>query len=162
LISDAETDICAQTSRTGDGSYVAPGGQFVIITPSMESGHYRLLGRRWTPELAPHAHIYLFTPASLERLLGEAGLRSMSTGSFHEPGMPLTTLAGRLARGDVKGAIWRAAQDAGAVYGRLIGAGPMLYTVATPARSATATDGGTAAAAAAPESAPRMLAGQRR
>jgi SAM-dependent methyltransferase len=146
------------------GSYIAPGGQFVIITPSMDSGHFRLLGRRWTPELAPHAHIYLFTPASLERLLFEAGLRSVSTGSFHQGGMRVTALAGRLARGDVKGTAWRIMQDAGGIYGRLIGAGPMLYSVATPLRSgapAVSTADASAGSGSDP-SAARILAGQAR
>jgi 2-polyprenyl-3-methyl-5-hydroxy-6-metoxy-1,4-benzoquinol methylase len=111
--------------------YVAPRGQFVIVTPNMESGHYRLLRRRWTPELAPHAHIYLFTPAALERLLGLAGFDLRSTASFHDAALPISAMLSRARRGDVKGAIWRAVQEMGGVYGHLIGAGPMLYAISS-------------------------------
>src|SRR5256885_2469346 len=34
--------------------YLAPHGLLVVITPNMRSGNFRSLGRRWTPELAPH------------------------------------------------------------------------------------------------------------
>jgi SAM-dependent methyltransferase len=115
--------------------YLAPDGRLVIITPNMESGHYRLLRRRWTPELAPHAHIYLFTPSALGRLLSDAGLDVGVTSSFHQAGLPVSALLSRAARGDVKGAVWRAVQDMGGVYGHLIGAGPMLYTISTPVHS---------------------------
>jgi SAM-dependent methyltransferase len=110
--------------------YLAARGRLVIVTPNMESGHYRLLGRRWTPELAPHAHIYLFTTASLDLLVSAAGFQVIAVGSFHEPRLPASALFKRAARGDVRGALWRAIQEAGATYGRLIGAGPMLYVVA--------------------------------
>ena len=43
----------------------------------------------------------------------------------------------RVLGGDVKGAVWRAMQEMGGVYGRLIGAGPMLYAVARPAAEST-------------------------
>ena len=42
----------------------------------------------------------------------------------------LAVLSNRIASGDVKGAIWRAHQEIGGWYGRLIGQGPMLYAVA--------------------------------
>jgi SAM-dependent methyltransferase len=113
--------------------YVSGTGLVVIITPNMESGHYRLLGRRWTPELAPHAHIYLFTAQSLRRLLASAGLRVEATGCFHEPGLPAAEIVSRAARGDVKGAMWRAMQDAGGLFGQLIGQGPMLFAIARSA-----------------------------
>jgi SAM-dependent methyltransferase len=126
------------------GTYLAPGGRIVIVTPNMESGHFRLLGRRWTPELAPHAHIYLFTVDSLCRLVEFAGLRVETTGNFHEPGAGARALLARVARGDVRGAVWRAVQDAGGVYGQLVGQGPMLYVVATrrawPVAAAVADD----------------------
>jgi SAM-dependent methyltransferase/GT2 family glycosyltransferase len=116
------------------GGYLASDGRIVIITPNMESGHARLLGKRWTPELAPHAHIFLFTPASLRRLVENAGLEVEALGTFHQPGAPLRATLGRAARGDVKSAVWRAGQDIGGLYGRLIGSGPMLYAVARPSR----------------------------
>ena len=116
--------------------YLAPNGRLVIITPNMDSGHYRLLRHRWTPELAPHAHIYLFTGLALRRLLSMAGFDVEVTGSFHLAGMPVATMLSRAARGDVKGAVWRAVQDMGSVYGHLIGAGPMLYGISTPVHDA--------------------------
>ena len=113
--------------------YLTPRGRLVLITPNMESGHYRLLRRRWTPELAPHAHIYLFTRSALMRLLSDAGFDVPTIGSFHLAGAPISSTLSRLAHGDVKGAVWRAMQDAGGMYGRLIGAGPMLYAISTRA-----------------------------
>ena len=53
--------------------YLRSTGTMVVITPNMESGHFRFLGRRWTPELAPRAHIFLFTAASLRHALERAG-----------------------------------------------------------------------------------------
>jgi 2-polyprenyl-3-methyl-5-hydroxy-6-metoxy-1,4-benzoquinol methylase len=112
--------------------YLKTGGRIVVITPNMESGHYRLLGRRWTPELAPHAHIYLFTPASLQQLLAQAGYEVEHVGNFHLPVYSGRAWLARAASGDIKGAIWRAVQEAGGLYGRLIGKGPMVYVVASP------------------------------
>jgi 2-polyprenyl-3-methyl-5-hydroxy-6-metoxy-1,4-benzoquinol methylase len=45
---------CLRELRT----YLTPRGRLVLITPNMESGNYRLLRRRWTPELAPHAQFF--------------------------------------------------------------------------------------------------------
>ena len=112
------------------GRYLAPSGRLIIITPNMESGHFRLLGSRWTPELAPHAHVYLFTPRSLHQLVCVAGLRVQGTGSFHQPVASMAATLSRLGAGDLKGVVWRAVQDAGGLYGRLVGAGSMLYAVA--------------------------------
>jgi len=109
--------------------YLQPGGKLVVITPNMESGHFRLLGRRWTPELAPHAHIYLFTPASMHRLLAEAGFVVRASGTFHLEVYPFRDWLKRLLSGDVKGAVWRAYQELGGLYGRFVGAGAMLYAV---------------------------------
>ncbi|HXH25934.1 MAG TPA: methyltransferase domain-containing protein [Vicinamibacterales bacterium] len=111
-------------------AYLKPSGKLVVITPNMESGHFRLLGRRWTPELAPHAHIFLFTIEALGRLLREAGFTVCASGTFHDDPYPLRRWAARLRSGDAKGAAWRAHQELGALYGRLIGAGPMLFAVA--------------------------------
>lgn len=110
--------------------YLKPQGRIVVITPNMTSGHFKLLGRRWTPELAPHAHIYLFTPPSLHLLLSNAGFVVDSVGSFHLPVYSAVDWTARLLSADVKGAIWRAVQELGGVYGRLLGKGPMLYAVA--------------------------------
>ena len=108
---------------------IRPGGRVVLITPNMESGHFRLLGMRWTPELAPHAHVFLFTHAALSRLVERSGFDLEACGSFHLPICSLRVLAGRFVSGDVKGAIWRSMQEAGGIYGHLVGAGPMLYAV---------------------------------
>jgi len=107
-----------------------PGGRLVLITPNMESGHFRLLGSRWTPELAPHVHLFLFTAASLSQLARVSGFEVERVGAFHLDPYPLRELVGRFGSGDVKGAIWKAVQECGSVYARMIGAGPMLYVVA--------------------------------
>jgi 2-polyprenyl-3-methyl-5-hydroxy-6-metoxy-1,4-benzoquinol methylase len=110
--------------------FLADDGRLVLITPNMRSGHFRLLGRRWTPELAPHVHVFLFTPSGMARLIAEAGLRVRAAGSFHVPGATWAQWQRRLATADFKGLAWRAHQDLGGLYGRLIGQGPMLYVVA--------------------------------
>ena len=105
-------------------------GRAVLITPNMESGNYRLLGRMWTPELSPHTHIFLFTHAALARLLARCGFELERQGSFHVPPYRLSEWTRILARGMAKEAVWRAMQEAGALYSRLIREGPMLYAVA--------------------------------
>ena len=104
-------------------------GRMVLITPNMESGHFRLLGRRWTPELAPHAHVYLFTPAALAQLASAAGLEVEKSGTFHLPLVPWPMWRETITGGAVKEMVWRLGQEAGAVYGRLLGAGPMQFVV---------------------------------
>jgi 2-polyprenyl-3-methyl-5-hydroxy-6-metoxy-1,4-benzoquinol methylase len=112
-------------------SYIKPRGLLLLLTPNMESGHFRFLGRRWTGMLAPHAHIFLFAAESLGRLLRNAGFTVTHSGSVHAPVCALSEWFRRLASGDVKGAVWRAHQEMGGLYGRWIGCGPMLYVVAT-------------------------------
>jgi 2-polyprenyl-3-methyl-5-hydroxy-6-metoxy-1,4-benzoquinol methylase len=110
--------------------FLSTEGYFVALTPNMDSGHFAFLGKRWTGMLAPHAHIYLFTATSLRRLLEHAGFSVVTAGSIHaKPYLP-SQFVRRIASGDVKGAIWRAHQEIGGWYGRLIGQGPMLYAVA--------------------------------
>jgi 2-polyprenyl-3-methyl-5-hydroxy-6-metoxy-1,4-benzoquinol methylase len=111
--------------------FLRPDANLVVITPNMESGIFRLLGRRWTPEIAPHAHVYLFTEKSLTLLLTRAGFKVWSVGSVHDECYPVSAWMSRLLSGDVKGAVWRAHQELGHLYGRILGAGPMLYAVAT-------------------------------
>ena len=111
-------------------NHLAPGGRLVILTPNMESGHFRFLGRRWTGMLAPHAHIFLFTGSGLAQLLWRCGLVVSDVGSIHMPAYRAGEYARRLFSGDIKGALWRAHQEIGGIFGRLIGAGPMLYAVA--------------------------------
>jgi SAM-dependent methyltransferase len=114
--------------------YLGTHGRIVVITPNMESGHFRMLGRRWTPELAPHAHVFLFTTQSLTTALERSGFVVEQVGTFHDDPYPLKDWGRRLISGDIKGALWRAHQEMGALYGRLIGAGPMLFAIgAAPA-----------------------------
>jgi len=110
--------------------FLAPGGRIVLTTPNMDSGEFRLLRKRWTSMLAPHAHIFLFSPASIQRLVSEAGFISECTGNYHSPLYTPIEYLKRIARGDVKGALWRAHQELGSLYGRLIDAGHMLFAVA--------------------------------
>ena len=110
--------------------YLDADGRLVLITPNMESGHFRLLGRRWTPELSPHSHIFLFTQDSIRGLLLHAGYSIEASGDFDLPSYPLRGWLSLVRSGDVKEAIWRSMQETGGLYGRLIGAGPMLYAVA--------------------------------
>jgi SAM-dependent methyltransferase len=114
------------------GRYLRPGGRLVVITPSMVSGHFRLLGRRWTPELSPDQHIFLFTPDSIIRLLSVVGLHVEATGSFHLRSLDLRVWLRGLLAGDLKATVWRLGQALGGVWGRVIGAGPMLFVVAGP------------------------------
>lgn len=113
-------------------SRLRPTGRLVVITPSLESGHYRLLGRRWTPELAPHHHVFLFTSRSLAQMLGHAGLALEATGSFHLPLYSWRRWVRLVAALELREAAWRVLQEAGSVYGRMICAGAMLYAVARP------------------------------
>lgn len=137
--------------------YVRPSGQIVVITPNMESGVFRFLGSRWTPELAPHAHVFLFTPSSLRQLIADAGFEIQTVGTFQLEPYPLSSLVRRIASGDIKGAMWRAHQEMGAAYSRWTGAGPMVYVVASvPAHAAvrsSAAEAGAGSAAAGVEAA---------
>lgn len=110
--------------------YLRSSGTIVVITPNMESGHFRFLGKRWTPELAPRAHIFLFTAASLRHALERSGFVVETVGTFQDEPYPLRAWLGRILAGDVKGAAWRAHQELGAFYARWTGAGPMLYAIA--------------------------------
>jgi 2-polyprenyl-3-methyl-5-hydroxy-6-metoxy-1,4-benzoquinol methylase len=104
--------------------------RLVLITPNMSSGQFRLLGRRWTAELAPHAHIFLFSPDAISRLLSMCGFELEVTGSFHLAPNPLREIFSAWSRLGPKEAIWRAMNEAGAIYARLVRAGPMLFAVA--------------------------------
>lgn len=111
--------------------FLKPGGKIVLLTPNMESGHFRFLERRWTGMLAPHAHIFLFHQASISKLLQQAGFVEPLSGTLHMPVYSPFACLGRIAKGDVKGALWRMHQEIGGLYGRAIGSGPMLYAVAS-------------------------------
>jgi 2-polyprenyl-3-methyl-5-hydroxy-6-metoxy-1,4-benzoquinol methylase len=123
--------------------YVKPGGRVVLITPNMESGNYRLLGRRWTPELAPHAHIFLFTRASLSRLLERAGYAVETSGTFVPPTTYGHESLRAAASGDVKVCIWSAAQAAGDVFARAIGQGAMVFASGRKGRNGRNGEAGT-------------------
>ena len=105
------------------------GGRLVVTTPNMDSGHFRLLGRRWTGMLAPHAHIFLFTASSLRTALERAGFRVETVGSFDLEPYTSRQLIARLLSGDIKGALWRTHQELGTAYGHFIHQEPMLYAV---------------------------------
>jgi 2-polyprenyl-3-methyl-5-hydroxy-6-metoxy-1,4-benzoquinol methylase len=109
--------------------FLTPGGRLVLTTPNMDSGEFRFLGKRWTGMLAPHAHIFLFSHASIRQLLSEGGLTPELAGNYHTPLYTPLDYMKRLGRGDVKGTIWRAHQDVGAMYGRLIHSSSMLCAV---------------------------------
>ncbi len=110
-------------------SLLTPGGRCVLITPNMNSGSFRLLGRRWTPELAPHAHVYLFTAASLMKLMSQSGLITDTHGSFHVSPCQWDEWIGYLRNADLKSMLWQTGQHLGALNGRLLRAGAMLFTV---------------------------------
>lgn len=111
-------------------------GRLVVITPNMESGQFRLLRRFWTPELAPHVHIFLFTESALDRLLAAAGFAVETVGSFHVPTARWGALVDDVRARSLRRAIWHGLQKAGDTYSRLIGCGPMLYAVARPLEGA--------------------------
>jgi 2-polyprenyl-3-methyl-5-hydroxy-6-metoxy-1,4-benzoquinol methylase len=110
-------------------NFAGSGGRLVVTTPNMDSGHFRLLGRRWTGMLAPHAHIFLFTASSLRTALERAGFRVEAVGSFDLARYTMRQLISRLLSGDVKGALWRTHQELGTAYGRVVHQEPMLYAV---------------------------------
>lgn len=116
--------------------YLQGSGKLVIITPNMRSGNFRLLGRRWTPELAPHAHVFLYTARALKRLLGRSGYNVVGAGTFSGPLSSWRRRFQDLFRFRVREMLWRAGQDAGMLYGRMLGAGAMLYAIACPDRTA--------------------------
>ena len=109
--------------------FLAPGGSIVLTTPNMDSGEFRFLKKRWTGMLSPHAHIFLFTHASIRRLLLSAGLIPESVGNYPTPLYTPLEYLKRAARGDLKGTLWRAHQDMGAIYGRVIRSSSMLFAV---------------------------------
>jgi SAM-dependent methyltransferase len=115
--------------------HLSPNGRCVLMTPNMQSGNFRLLGRRWTPELAPHAHIFLFTEEALNESLRVAGFDVETSGTFHPQCAPSWEI---LRSTNLKEAVWRLMQAAGSLYARCIRQGPMLYAVATPSNQQSA------------------------
>jgi hypothetical protein len=98
----------------------------------MRSGQFRLLGKRWTPELAPHVHIYLFAADSLAALTERAGYVVVAGGDFHGPHYTPGDLWRSCAREGAKGLLFSAAMEAGGIWARVIRDGPMIYVVAKP------------------------------
>jgi SAM-dependent methyltransferase len=108
---------------------LAPKGRLVLTTPNMASGDFRFLRGRWTGMLAPHAHLFLFDPGSMARLLRQSGLEPVEVGS-HSVSFCLSSVNGWKQWLYLKSCLWRAHQDLGALYGRCLGKGPILYAVA--------------------------------
>jgi SAM-dependent methyltransferase len=119
---------------SGLTKFLKPDGLIALTTPNLASGHFRVLGKRWTNMLCPHDHVYMFTAESISALLNRAGYKVVAVGSFHEPAYGATQYVKRFLSGDVKGTLWRLHQEAGAFYGRMVDQGPMLYAVGTPAQ----------------------------
>ena len=105
------------------------GGRIVVITPNMACGHFGCWGAAGRLSFHPDAHIFLFVRSSLSLLLERTGFAIEAAGDFHTPGCGWRSWLGGLVSGDVKTAIWRGVQGAGALYSRVIHAGPMLYVV---------------------------------
>jgi len=116
----------------GLGGYLAPGGSLVLITPNMNSGQFRLLGRRWTPELAPHVHVFLFTGEALAHLAVRAGFRVRAQGNFQMRNYTLGELKDSYVRGGPKGLLFSLAMYAGGAWARVVRSGPMIYVIAQP------------------------------
>jgi 2-polyprenyl-3-methyl-5-hydroxy-6-metoxy-1,4-benzoquinol methylase len=111
-------------------SCLVAGGTLVAITPNMESGRFKMLGRLWTQELSPHAHIFLFTESSLSAAMEAAAMRVTGRGNFH-----LTSAVGHALREfgrdrRAKDLLWRLGHEVAGTWGRMIGAGEMIYAVA--------------------------------
>lgn len=109
--------------------FLKPGGFFVMTTPNMDSGHFKLLKARWSPSLAPHVHLFLFGAASIKTLLTRAGLQSFMIGSLQEEPYAPMQYVRRALSGDFKGTLWRAIQETGNFYGRFLKEGPLLFAV---------------------------------
>jgi 2-polyprenyl-3-methyl-5-hydroxy-6-metoxy-1,4-benzoquinol methylase len=124
-------DPCAVLAKAA--TLLAPHGRIVLITPNMRSGSFRLLGRRWTPELAPHTHVYLFTASSLIALMSRSGLMTDTHGSFHVAPCGWQDWVGYVRNADLKSIVWQTGQHLGALNGHLLRAGAMLYTIGRPA-----------------------------
>lgn len=116
----------------GIRNFLSPDGLLVLITPNMSSGQFKLLGRRWTPELAPHVHIYLFVSDSLAALTEKAGYLVVARGDFQGPHYTPGDLWRSCTREGAKGILFSAAMEAGGIWARVIREGPMVYVVVKP------------------------------
>lgn len=111
--------------------YLKKDGKLVLITPNMESGNFKLLGKKWTPELCPHAHVYLFTVNSINKMGEQASYKVTGSGNFKLKLAGIGTLIKRLFTSGPKAFIWKIMQESGSYYGRVINQGEMLYNVLT-------------------------------
>jgi len=59
---------------------VKPGGRLLLETQNVASRWARLLGPRWH-HYKHHEHLYHFTPATITRLLGDCGFRTLEIGA---------------------------------------------------------------------------------
>ena len=109
---------------------VGRNGAVVIITPNLNSGNFKLLGKRWTPELCPHTHIFLFTEKSLSNLVEKAGFTLKYHGNFLIDIDFKKVYCDRIKSLDIKGLFWRLMQDTGHFFGSIIGQGEMIYVIA--------------------------------
>jgi SAM-dependent methyltransferase len=55
---------------------LAPGGRVIVVTPNAASDGARVFGSSWMA-WDPPRHLVVFTPGSLERLMGAAGLSAI-------------------------------------------------------------------------------------
>jgi 2-polyprenyl-3-methyl-5-hydroxy-6-metoxy-1,4-benzoquinol methylase len=65
-------------------AHLLDGGQILVLTPNSASWCHRIFGSSWSGLHAPR-HTHVFTPQSIERLLGKLGLRQVQTGQVIDP-----------------------------------------------------------------------------
>ena len=78
---------------------LSPRGTLVVITPNASSALHRAFGRDWFP-LDPPRHLLLHSPASLDRLLRDAGFAPQTRDSWRAANVTIAaSLAFRRGRG---------------------------------------------------------------
>ena len=114
---------------------LAPGGRCALITPNMESGSFRLLGRRWTPGAgAARARLPVSCAVDGPR---DGKSRPVTRHARQLPAHPIFARSVAALLGDRPISSMRCGrpvQELGGLYGRLLGAGAMLYAVGVPAQ----------------------------
>jgi SAM-dependent methyltransferase len=76
--------------------WLRPDGVIVLTLPNVASPTARAMGRQWF-YYAPPDHVHYFTPETIRRLLGRAGLRDVAVRPISKP-MTLEYAAEQLAR----------------------------------------------------------------
>ncbi len=76
----------------GLASVLAPGGALYVLTPNGASRTFSILRSWWRDLLSIDEHIYLFTPESLARCAGQAGLEVAASDSGHDLAWPTIAL----------------------------------------------------------------------